>query len=76
LGRKFNFGCDLKEIPGIEASHVGHAAKALSAQQAVVVKLGNPIQVNRIDCNHTTFSQTAQSGHDNISAGSKSHGAV
>ena len=77
LGPKINFGGDLEEIPGIGASHVGHATKLpFSPEQTVVVKLGNPIQVNRVDRDHTTFSQTAQSGHDNISAGRKSHGAV
>jgi hypothetical protein len=41
LGPKIDFSRDLKEVPGIGASHIGHAPKlAFSPQEAVVVKLG------------------------------------
>ena len=50
----------LEKIPGIGSRHVGHAAKLpFSPKQAVIVKLGNPVEVNRVNRNHSDLSQTA-----------------
>jgi hypothetical protein len=76
-GPKINLGGDLDKISGIGARHIGHAAKLpLSPQQAIVVKFRNPVEMNRVDRNHSAFSQTPESGYNYISAGRKSHRPV
>src|ERR1700688_3745177 len=50
LGPKINLSSDLDQISGIGACHISHAAKLpLSPKQAVVVKLRNPVEMNRVD---------------------------
>src|SRR6266852_3785083 len=53
-----NLARDLEEISSVSPSHVRDTPKlALAPEQAVIVKLRNPVQVNRVDGNHSSLPQ-------------------
>ena len=63
--------------PGHRTVSCRHAANLpFAPKQAVVVKLRNPVQMNRIDCNYAAFPQAAESRHHHIAAGRESHSAI
>src|SRR5208337_65370 len=72
-----NLARDLEKISSVSTRHVGDTPQlALAPQQAIVVKLRNPVQVNSVDGNHSSLSQTSERCYYHIATRSKSHGAV
>src|SRR5579864_1167531 len=82
-GKHFHFrsqadlSCDIEEVAGVGASHVGHTAQLpLAPEQLVVIKLRNAIQVDGVDRNHPSFPQARKRRNHYVSAGRKGHGAI
>src|SRR6185437_15209926 len=74
---KPEFGSGPQKITRVVASHVGYAPDlAFAPEKSVVIELRNPIEMNRVDGNHTAFSQTRKGRNDHIAAGSEGHGAI
>ena len=77
LGTKIDFTGKLEKISCVSAGHVGNASHlALAPQQAIVIKLRNTIQMDRVDGNYTAPAQAGQGSENNVSAGREGHRAV
>src|SRR5271170_7860330 len=73
LGLQTNLARNLEKISSVGPSHVCDTPKlALAPQQAVVVELWNPVQVNGVDGNHSSLAQAGECRYYDIATGSKS----
>src|ERR1019366_9030991 len=77
LGMKLDLGGNLEKVASVGAGHVRNTANlALAPKQMVVVKLGNMIEMNRVNGDDSSLAQTCEGSDYNISAGCKGDGAV
>src|ERR1035441_7456862 len=77
LGMELDLGGNLEKVARVRAGHVRNAANlALPPKQMVVVKLGNAIEMDRVDGDDSSLAQTCEGSYHHVSAGRKGDGAV
>jgi hypothetical protein len=72
-----NLAGELEEVSSVYPSHVRYTPNlALAPEQAIVVELGYPVQVNGVDGNYSSLSQAGKGRYYDIATGRESDGAV
>src|SRR6266446_6010206 len=77
LRSQINLARDLEEISSVSTSHVRDTPKlALAPEQAIIVKLGDSVQVNCVDGNRSSLPQAGQGCYYDVATRSESDRAV
>ncbi len=72
-----DFAGDAEEVAGVLAGHVGYAADlAFAPEEAVVVELGDAVEVDGVDGYDASFAEAGEGGDDYVAAGGEGYGAV